>query len=82
MASISVASWLAIPVNHTADKLLGPMWSMLVGVRADLRLPLGASGAELSLTPKLELYEQRFLDNPRLRHRTAFLGSFGVGVTF
>ncbi len=63
----------------TSDKLLGPMASGTLAVRAETRFPLGAA-ALLVVVTKLELYAQRFFDYEPLDWRRGVVGSVGVAI--
>jgi hypothetical protein len=71
-----------LPQYRTADKLLTRQWSALAGVRASLGLANLGPCADLRITGKLELYEQRFFEFARLPWLQAVVASLGAAAQF
>lgn len=67
-----------VPVVRTADKLLAESWSVLAGVRAEMSWPSVGALDALRTGLTAELYEQHFVDFPRLDSRRALFVSLAI----
>ena len=77
-----VAAVATLPRYRAADKMLASSWSLLPSARGEYDLgPVGPLDP-LSVTVKVGVYDQHFLDFDPLPARRGFIGSIGAAAEF